>query len=123
MNSIEGRTHAALSWHDPSNILQWIYEQIPSTGIDSENPLVTEGRNDWYNIGKVVAFDQTEFASSGSNLSKYGAVYIPDHCVTNADCKVVFKLHGCWMHISDYLNNMFGYTQIAAWNNIILVLP
>ena len=104
-------------------MLQWIYEQIPSTGITAENPLVTEGNNDWSKLGKVVAFDQTEFATDGANLSKYGAVYIPNHCVENADCKVVFMLHGCWMFISDYLSILLGYTQLASWNNLILVLP
>ena len=102
--------------------MQWIYERLP-TGITAEAPLVTEGRNDWYNTGKVIAFDQTEFAESGANLSKYGVAYIPNHCVTNAGCKVVFKLHGCWMHVSDYMNDMMGYTQLASWNDIILVLP
>ena len=102
-----------IPWDGISNALQFIYENIPSSGITSDDAsdlIVGDQHNsDWEEDGKLYRFDQSEFTDGtmeAANLNDHGIIYIPNYCIENDDCKVVFALHGCAMGLgSVYINN------------------
>ena len=110
-NSID--LHHDIPWDGMSNALQFIYENIPGSGITSDEAsalIVGDQHNsDWEEDGKLYRFDQSEFTDDSmeaANLKDHGIIYIPNYCMDNDGCKVVFSLHGCTMGSgSVYINN------------------
>jgi poly(3-hydroxybutyrate) depolymerase len=82
--------------------------------------------------GRVVAFDQTEFAPSNgaaaNGLSDTGYLYIPKSCEAGAaqKCRLHIVLHGC-MQSAEVLGPEFythaGINEWADGNNIVVLYP
>jgi poly(3-hydroxybutyrate) depolymerase len=78
--------------------------------------------------GKVVEFDQGEFAPAdrAGGLAEHGYVYIPADCAAGKPCKVHIALHGCLQdaaRIGDAFYAKAGYNAWADANSIIVLYP
>ena len=113
-----------IEWNGFGDALSFIWNQWGAGSVT----IGAEDNSDWQTNGKIYHFDQSEFTDAGmgetaANLADYGIMYVPDHCTTNAGCKVVLGLHGCGMDAGYYMSNDSGYVQVAGWNNVILIMP
>lgn len=76
--------------------------------------------------GKIIAFNQREFASAESGLADTGYAYIPPSCAQRATCKVHIALHGCQQSaesVGDLFYKNTGYNPWAESNHIIVLYP
>lgn len=83
--------------------------------------------------GRIIPFDQTEFADAGSDMAATGYAYVPERCSNgggNASCKVHIALHGCSQSadslggaMSDDFYKDAGYNRWADSNNIMVLYP
>ncbi|RYZ89669.1 MAG: hypothetical protein EOP06_09000, partial [Proteobacteria bacterium] len=72
-----------------------------------------------------IAFKQSEFAESSSQLSEEGHVFIPEECKVTS-CKVHVALHGCVQSpafVSRAFTDELGFNRWADANDIILLYP
>jgi hypothetical protein len=76
--------------------------------------------------GKLVDFDQTEFAKGGyTGLSDVGHVYIPAAC-RKESCRVHVVFHGCTQEdgrIGSRFYTTTGYDELADSNRIVVLYP
>ena len=113
-----------IEWSGFADALTFIWNQWGAGSVTTG----AADNSDWQTTGKIYHFDQSEFTDAGigateANLADYGIMYVPDHCTTNAGCKIVLGLHGCGMAANYYMANSLGYVQVAGWNNVILIMP
>jgi hypothetical protein len=76
--------------------------------------------------GRILPFDQREFATSATGMADTGFVYVPKSCDQGATCKVHVAFHGCKQSAAvvgdDFYANT-GYNYWADTNNIIVLYP
>ncbi|MFD1560429.1 PHB depolymerase family esterase [Paraburkholderia silviterrae] len=76
--------------------------------------------------GRILPFDQREFATSATGMADTGFVYVPKSCDQGAACKVHVAFHGCKQSAAvvgdDFYANT-GYNYWADTNNIIVLYP
>jgi poly(3-hydroxybutyrate) depolymerase len=77
--------------------------------------------------GRLMAFDQREFAGSpyGMSMDDAGLVYVPDACLTAA-CRVHVAFHGCRQgqeEVGDAFARHAGYNRWADTNRIVVLYP
>lgn len=76
--------------------------------------------------GKVLTFDQRQYAPVSTGMADNAFVYVPKSCSNGASCKVHVALHGCMQSASvvgDEFYSDTGYNQWADMNQIIVLYP
>jgi len=91
-------------------------------------PLVP--RNTGSLSGRLIAFDQTEFApffdTAALSLNHTGYVYVPGACLNRTKCRVHVSFHGCLQSFGVIGNTYMmrsGYIQWADTNRLIVLFP
>lgn len=77
-------------------------------------------------LGKIIAFNQRDFAIPESSLADTGYAYIPQSCAQGATCKVHIALHGCQQSaesVGDSFYKDTGYNPWADSNHLIVLYP
>ena len=77
-------------------------------------------------LGRLVPFDQSEFASPAAKMDRRGWVFIPQSCGVGGRCKLVVALHGCLQNGSLAGNTFARQAGINEWadtNDIIVLYP
>ena len=77
--------------------------------------------------GKIVAFNQREFADASTGMADIAYVYVPKSCtVAGTACKVHIALHGC-LQSAQVVGNAFttdtGYNNWADTNHLLVLYP
>ena len=106
---------------DPMGGLEYIYTQLGYI-TDGFKPAST----DPYSVGQLIKFDQKEFipsdwSFSDTTFADFGFYYVPDSC-KDKKCHAHFVFHGCGGNAESFTQH-FGYNEIAATNDIIMVYP
>ena len=96
-----------------------IHEEDSLGPLDPPRPTAT---------GKIVAFDQREFADGDAysiSMADTGYAYIPDSC-RHDRCRVHVAFHGCRQNaaaIGERFVREAGYNRWAAANRIVVLYP
>lgn len=108
--------HCSTSGHaydQAGDLLQHIYGPLQPRSATAE--------------GKVVPFNQREFAPASSGLSDEAYLYVPQSCSkADANCKVHVALHGCEQS-AEVLGARYytetGYNEWADANGLLILYP
>ncbi len=76
--------------------------------------------------GKIVAFDQKEFASNVARMADEAYAYVPESCASGSPCRLQIAFHGCAQSakvVGDQFYANAGYNRWADSNNIIVLYP
>ncbi|MGS0756887.1 extracellular catalytic domain type 2 short-chain-length polyhydroxyalkanoate depolymerase [Roseateles sp. GG27B] len=77
--------------------------------------------------GRIVAFNQREFADASSGMADDGYVYVPKSCSQNGKgCKVHIALHGCEQSAKVVGKDFYsrtGYNNWADSNKMLVLYP
>ncbi|MBV9766627.1 MAG: hypothetical protein JOZ48_17410, partial [Acidobacteriaceae bacterium] len=76
--------------------------------------------------GKIILFDQKEFAAKKAKMADEGYVYVPQSCASGAPCNVHVAFHGCVQSaksVGDRFYAHAGYNTWAETNNLIVLYP
>lgn len=76
--------------------------------------------------GKIVSFNQRDFASVTTGMADEAFVYVPKSCADGAACKVHVAIHGCSQSaavVGDDFYTDTGYNRWADTNNILVLYP
>lgn len=76
--------------------------------------------------GRLLAFDQREFAGAGTSMAEEGYVYVPQRCAQGVACRVHVAFHGCLQShkfVRDDFYNRTSYNDWADSNDIIMLYP
>jgi poly(3-hydroxybutyrate) depolymerase len=76
--------------------------------------------------GKIVAFDQKEFASNAARMADEAYAYVPESCASGTPCRLHIAFHGCAQSakvVGDRFYANAGYNRWADTNNIIVLYP
>ena len=76
--------------------------------------------------GKIVSFNQREFAGSETGMADDAYAYIPVSCSKETACKVHVAFHGCKQSAAVLHDDFYSKTSYNHWadsNNIILLYP
>jgi len=77
--------------------------------------------------GKIVTFNQREFADAGTGMADTAYLYVPKSCSqTGASCKVHVAIHGCEQSAQVVGNEFYtdtGYNNWADSNNLLVLYP
>jgi poly(3-hydroxybutyrate) depolymerase len=77
--------------------------------------------------GKIVTFNQREFATAGTGMAEEAYVYVPKSCTAGgAACKVHVAIHGCQQSAKVVGNDFYsdtGYNNWADSNNLLVLYP
>jgi poly(3-hydroxybutyrate) depolymerase len=77
--------------------------------------------------GKIVRFNQREFAAAATGMAELGYLYVPRNCTgTGARCRIHVAIHGC-MQAAESVDSQFyrhtGYNNWADGNDILVLYP
>lgn len=76
--------------------------------------------------GRIVSFDQREFATSATGMAPTGYVYVPRSCEQGVACKVHVAFHGCKQSAAVVGDDFYAKTNYNYWadtNNILVLYP
>ena len=76
--------------------------------------------------GRIVAFDQREFADGATGMADTGFLYVPPTCETRGGCRVHVAIHGCLQaaeSIGDRFYSHAGYNSWAETNRLLVLYP
>jgi len=76
--------------------------------------------------GKLLAFDQGEFASNAARMADEAYVYVPGSCASGTACRLHIAFHGCAQSakvVGDKFYMNAGYNRWADTNNMIVLYP
>nr|WP_230426811.1 PHB depolymerase family esterase [Cupriavidus yeoncheonensis] len=76
--------------------------------------------------GRIVPFDQREFAAAGTGMADTGFLYVPKSCDQGAACKVHVAFHGCKQSQAVVGDDFYAKTNYNSWadtNNILVLYP
>lgn len=76
--------------------------------------------------GRIVPFDQREFATAGTGMADTGFLYVPKSCDQGATCKVHVAFHGCKQSEAVVGDDFYAKTNYNNWadtNNILVLYP
>jgi len=76
--------------------------------------------------GRIVPFDQREFAGAETSMADTGFLYVPKSCDTGAACKVHVAFHGCKQSAAVVGNDFYARTHYNNWadtNDILVLYP
>jgi poly(3-hydroxybutyrate) depolymerase len=100
-------------WYDQAGaILSHIYGELA--------PRVEEPK------GRIVEFDQRDFADDMSGLADTGYLYVPKACKPSARCRVHVAIHGCEQAAESAGEKFYahgGYNQWADSNHLLVLYP
>jgi poly(3-hydroxybutyrate) depolymerase len=76
--------------------------------------------------GRIVEFDQRDFADAASGLADTGYLYVPPACARHAQCKVHVAIHGCQQGAESVGDRFYAHTGFNEWadrNGILVLYP
>lgn len=76
--------------------------------------------------GRIVPFDQREFATAGTGMADTGFLYVPKSCDQGATCKVHVAFHGCKQSEAVVGDDFYAKTNYNYWadtNDILVLYP
>lgn len=76
--------------------------------------------------GKIVTFNQREFASAATGMADEAFAYVPKSCAQGAVCKVHVAFHGCKQSAAEVGDDFYAKTSYNNWadaNNIVVLYP
>jgi poly(3-hydroxybutyrate) depolymerase len=76
--------------------------------------------------GKIIAFNQREFASAATAMADEAYAYVPQACSQGTACRVHVAFHGCKQSANVVGNDFYqktSYNQWADTNNIVVLYP
>jgi Esterase PHB depolymerase len=76
--------------------------------------------------GRIVPFNQREFASSATGMADTGFLYVPKSCDQGVACKVHVAFHGCKQSAAVVGDDFYEKTNYNYWadtNNILVLYP
>ncbi|QGZ42361.1 esterase/PHB depolymerase [Pseudoduganella flava] len=76
--------------------------------------------------GRLLAFDQREFAAESTSMADEAYAYVPQRCTDGAACRVHVAFHGCLQSqkfVQDDFYNRTSYNDWADTNDIIVLYP
>lgn len=76
--------------------------------------------------GKIVSFNQRNFAAATTGMADEAFVYVPQSCTQGAKCKVHIALHGCVQSAAVVGDDFYvdtGYNRWADTNDILVLYP
>ena len=78
--------------------------------------------------GKLLTFDQTEFADIGERhgLAAIGYAYVPEACMRGSRCRLHAAFHGCLQNadtVGDAFVRNAGYNEWAETNRVVVLYP
>lgn len=77
--------------------------------------------------GKIVTFNQREFADASTGMANDAYVYVPKSCTqTGTVCKVHVAIHGCEQSakaVGNYFYSDTGYNNWADSNKLLVLYP
>lgn len=76
--------------------------------------------------GKIVTFNQREFADAATGMASDAFAYVPASCAKGAACRVHVAFHGCKQSAAVVQDDFYARTSYNDWadsNNIIVLYP
>jgi poly(3-hydroxybutyrate) depolymerase len=76
--------------------------------------------------GRIVPFNQREFATSATGMADTGFVYVPKSCDQGMACKVHVAFHGCKQSAAVVGDDFYARTNYNYWadtNRILVLYP
>lgn len=76
--------------------------------------------------GKIVAFNQREFASTGTGMAEEAYLYVPKSCAQGKTCRVHVAIHGCKQSAAEVGDDFYkdtGYNRWADTNELLVLYP
>jgi len=76
--------------------------------------------------GKIVAFNQREFASAETGMADEAFAYVPQSCSKSGGCRIHVAFHGCTQSAHVVGNDFYQKTSYNSWadtNNIVILYP
>jgi hypothetical protein len=128
------------NWDDASEGFKHLYPRIAGSGITNQNQMSFGGFGDvsFQTKGKMIKFDQRLYTTpaeySRANLAQWGFIYLPDKCAagTVAQCHLSVFFQGCGGPAKlgeaseaskGSAHQVFGWSQMAAKNDIVMLFP
>nr|WP_241020323.1 PHB depolymerase family esterase [Burkholderia sp. Ac-20345] len=108
-------SHCTIAKHNydqPGALLKFIYGPLNPPA----NPL----------SGKIITFNQREFASAATGMADEAYAYVPQTCARGAACRIHVAFHGCKQSASVVGNDFYQKTSYNSWadaNNIVVLYP
>jgi len=108
-------SHCTIAKHNydqPGALLKFIYGPLNPPA----NPL----------SGKIITFNQREFASAATGMADEAYAYVPQTCAQGAACRIHVAFHGCKQSASVVGNDFYQKTSYNRWadaNNIVVLYP
>ncbi len=108
-------SHCTVEQHNydqPGALLQFIYGRL--------NPPAHQLS------GKIVAFNQREFAGASTGMADEAYAYVPRSCAQGAACSIHVAFHGCKQSANVVGNDFYEKTSYNRWadsNNIVVLYP
>jgi len=107
-------------------VLQYLYENIPSSGITNGSKLKIADKEDDYKKGYFIDVDMREFYDDEvkANFKETAMLYYPPQCVgADKKCKLQVLFHGCGGNSGTMSNPKKGWTNAAYANDVIQFFP
>lgn len=76
--------------------------------------------------GKILTFNQREFADASTGMAEDAYAYVPAACAQGASCKVHVAFHGCKQSAAVVKDDFYAKTSYNSWaesNKIIMLYP
>jgi poly(3-hydroxybutyrate) depolymerase len=76
--------------------------------------------------GKIITFNQREFASAATGMAAEAYAYVPAACTHGTACRVHVAFHGCKQSAAVVKDDFYGKTSYNNWadsNNIVMLYP
>jgi poly(3-hydroxybutyrate) depolymerase len=76
--------------------------------------------------GKIVAFNQREFADAATGMAAQAFVYVPKACSQSGGCRIHVAFHGCTQSADVVGNDFYQKTSYNSWadtNRIVVLYP
>ncbi|KWK61078.1 PHB depolymerase family esterase [Burkholderia ubonensis] len=100
------------SYDQPGALLSFIYGPL--------NPPADQP------AGKIIAFNQREFAGTATGMAEQAYAYVPQACTQGTACRVHVAFHGCKQSASVVGDDFYQKTSYNRWadtNNIVVLYP
>ncbi|KVX09798.1 depolymerase [Burkholderia ubonensis] len=100
------------SYDQPGALLSFIYGPL--------NPPADQP------AGKIIAFNQREFAGTATGMAEQAYAYVPQACTQGTACRVHVAFHGCKQSASVVGDDFYRKTSYNRWadtNNIVVLYP
>ncbi|WP_414222677.1 depolymerase [Cupriavidus necator] len=76
--------------------------------------------------GKIIPFNQREFAAAATGMADTGYIYVPKSCEEGTECKVHVAFHGCKQSAAVVGDDFYAKTKYNYWadtNDILVLYP